>query len=300
MKFQDCVNCSNPHYEKGKISILCPTRSRPENVLRFLRTAKSTAAEFTSLEFLFFVDADDQSFPAKQVKEYGSKVKIIRGPRQWLSNAHNILYNSACGEMLMTAGDDMTFEVDNWDNIVRAHFENSKDKISLLFGDDKATHSGKLAVHGFFHQHWVHVVGTWVQPGRGSLWDLWSYENASILKRLTFEPNLVIPHLHYRQGTGLAIFDQTYEQIYKSNRSFRPEITFRLLERERRIDRILLKEAMDADSPIEKLYFLSEFINKRVKGLDSHRLLSMTNSEILLWCLKFPFRTIANRFSLKK
>ncbi len=295
MKFKNCVNCLNPNYEIGKISVLCPTRERPENVLRLLHTAKSTSADFKKLEFLFFVDSDDQSFPNREIREFGNTVKIIRGPRQWLSNAHNILYNSASGEILMTAGDDMSFESDKWDNIVRAHFESSSDKISLLFGDDKATHSGKLAVHGFFHQHWIHVVGTWVQPGRGSLWDFWSFTNALILKRLTFQPKLIIPHIHYRQGKGAAKFDQTYKSTYKSNKSFRPEITFKLLERERRIDRILLREAMDTDPPIERRYVLSEILNRKVKGVDSRRLLSMSNSQVLIWCMKFPFLRILDR-----
>ena len=280
--------------------MLCPTRERPDNVIRLLRTAKKTSADFNKLEFLFFVDYDDKTFPIEEIREFGNTVKIIRGHRQWLSNAHNILYNAASGEILMTAGDDMSFGSDNWDKIVRGHFESSSDKISLLFGDDKATHSGKLAVHGFFHQHWVHVIGTWVQPGRGSLWDLWSFTNALTLQRLTFQPKIIIPHIHYRQSQKSVKFDQTYQSAYTSNKSFRPEITFKLLERERRIDRILLKEAMDTDPPIERRYVLSEILNKKIKGVDSRRLLSLNNSQVLLWCVKFPFLRIFNKVFSRK
>ncbi len=272
------------------ISIICPTRNRPNNVIRLVKSALNLKSASGKVEFLFFVDSDDKSFPSALLETHNESIKIVTGPRQWISNAHNTLYSHAQGEFLMTAGDDMVFETQNWDQIIKENFELYPDKIVLLFGDDKATHSGKIAIHGFFHQHWVHVLGTWVQPGRGSLWDLWTTENARKLGRLRFLPNLVIPHIHYRQGEKNAEFDSTYQNIYNSNSEFRPELTYKKLYRERRIDRILLGEAMSVPPPMEGSYWLAEKLCKLPFNSNRHRLLSMRNSDLILTLLRKLFK----------
>lgn len=296
MNVSECKQCQRPKFEKDLISILCPTRERPENIVRLVESILKQKSKSGKVEILIFIDDDDDSYPDKLEEEYNECLKIIRGPRQWISNAHNILYNFAKGEILMTAGDDMIFETQDWDKTVLSKFQNSQDKILLVFGDDRATHSGKIAIHGFFHQHWVHVLGTWVQPGRGSAWDFWSSENARLLGRLEFVPDLIISHIHFRQGKKIANFDRTYERVYLSNKSFRPELTFKKMERERRIDRILLRQAMLSKPPIERNYWLGERLNLFLTNLDQNRLLSMKNYEIIFSILAHPLRTLSRNF----
>jgi len=291
-EFSHCRSCGVPDFELGLISILCPTRERPDNVIRLVDSIYSLKSFRGKVEILFFVDNDDNTFPFELSQKYPDKIKVIRGPRQWISNEHNILYNFAKGEILMTAGDDMVFQTKNWDQKVVDAFESFPDKIVLVYGDDKATHRGKIAVHGFFHQHWVHVLGTWVQPGRGSAWDYWASENARLLGRLKFLSELEIAHIHFRQGERQAIFDNTYKFVYQSNRSFRPEITFKNLERERRNDRILLRNAMNSNPPIERQYWLAETLLKTKIALDRNRALSMRNKEIFLAICSIPFKRV--------
>lgn len=269
----------------GKISVLCPTRNRPANVKKLVDSARSLANAPESLEFLFYVDLDDDSFPLVE------DVHIIRGPRVWISNAHNILYSFATGEILMTAGDDMEFLSPGWDDLVRETFQKIPDRIALVFGNDLATHSGKIAVHGFFHRRWVEILGTWVQPGRGSLWDLWSTDVAKKLNRFYYLEELLIKHVHYRQGKKEAAFDSTYQYVYINNSTFDPLKTYKLLERERRIDTILLSEAMSTGLPLDKRYLLATLIHKflarKLTQLQSRKLLTFKNIEIM--CI--PFRS---------
>ena len=282
MLIHDCKQCLKPHFVKQKISILCPTRERPLNVIKLVSTAITTASTSENLEFLFYVDNDDDSFPRRELNEMKINYKVINGHRQWISNCHNVLYTFATGEILMTAGDDMVFLTNNWDEIVRSKFDQIPDKIALVFGNDNASHAGKIAVHGFFHQHWVHTLGTWVQPGRGSEWDLWATENARMLDRLIYIEELLIEHVHYRQGSGKAKFDSTYQAIYRNNSSFRPNLTYKLIKRERRIDRILLAEAMIVKPRGERNYVISETLKRLpIKIADNRRLLSLSNFEIL-------------------
>jgi hypothetical protein len=277
---------SEVNFTVGRISILCPTRSRPANVEKLVESARNTASDPESLEFLFYVDFDDSSFPLID------NVRVVQGPRVWISNAQNVLYSLATGEILMTAGDDMEFLTPGWDDLIRETFESIPDRIALVFGNDLATHSGKIAVHGFFHRRWVDVLGTWVQPGRGSLWDLWSSDVAKKLDRFIYIENLLIKHVHYRQGAKEAAFDATYQYVYSSNSAFDPMKTYKLLERERRIDAILLSEQMVTGLPLDVDYLFStlshHLFKQKLTLIKSRKLLTITNKEFLL----IPFRKV--------
>lgn len=269
--------------ENDVISIMCPTRGRPSNVKRLVESILTTAEKPEFLEILFYVDNDDETFP-KEVEDL-VQVTVFRGPNIWISNAHNFLYVHSQGNIIFSAGDDMIFQTNGWDNIVRAKFKLIPDGIGLVFGDDLGTHAGQIATHGFFHRNWVDALGTWVQPGRGSLWDMWSTENARLLNRFFFMENLIIEHRHYRQSSSAVSFDDTYARIRTSNASFRPEITYRKLSRERRHDRLLLTSIMHDSPPIESGYLLSELIVRLTKNRFSKetqiRLRSLRNIQLI-------------------
>jgi glycosyl transferase/beta-hydroxylase protein BlmF len=172
------LNLKNHVPEKGhKISILCPSRERPDQVIRLIESIFENALAPDTVEILFYIDHDDETFP--NLNRFGQSTRVFRGPRTWISNAHNFLYSHCEGEIVMTAADDMVFRTLGWDSAVYAAFDSVPDKIALVYGNDLGTHAGKIATHGFFHREWIEALGTWVQPGRGSLWDLWSTENAA-------------------------------------------------------------------------------------------------------------------------
>ena len=289
----NCSSCIGNVYQIGMISILCPTRGRRAGVIRLIESALKTAKYHNKIELLFYVDQDDDTLDEIDLSTYPCDIRIFKGPRVWISNAQNFLYFYARGEILMTAADDMEFLTDNWDEIIRNEFNRIPDKIALVFGNDLASHSGVIAVHGFFHQHWVHILGTWVQPGRGSLWDLWSTEIARKIDRLIYIENLHIQHIHYRQGEASAIFDKTYKHVYQSNSAFRPEISYKLQSRERRIDTILLAEATGNKITFEFNYFLGTLLSKHAQThTDRRRLMSSTNVEIFCIIYRFLIKKI--------
>ena len=103
-------------YVPGMISILCPTRGRPENVIRKVRSILSTSERPDLVEIIFYVDNDDVSFPKTILKN--GNVIVVNGPRMWLSILQNVLYSYPKGEILMYTGDDVVFETKNWDKII--------------------------------------------------------------------------------------------------------------------------------------------------------------------------------------
>ena len=272
-----------------KISILCPTRERPDQVIRLIESLLANARMPENLEILFYIDQDDESFP--NLDRFGDTVKVFQGPRTWISNAHNFLYSHCQGEIIMTAADDMVFRTFGWDSAVYAAFDLIPDKIALVYGNDLGTHAGKIATHGFFHRKWIEALGTWVQPGRGSLWDLWSTENARKLGRLVYLDELIIEHVHYRQSKVDVEFDNTYSFVRSMNSSFRPEVTYKKLKRERRIDRILLGEKMESVPKRESNYIIGSFIiNNVIKNSNlekKRRIQSVTNLGLFGLALRF-------------
>lgn len=274
------------------ISILTPTRCRPENVRRLVSSALSTADQPTQVELLFYVDSDDETFPTEVISQ---NVKVIRGPRMWLSVLQNILYVNCGGDIVMYAGDDLVFKTVGWDTKVRQEFDNSLDKLVLVYPNDVATHGENMAIHGFLHRNWIETVGCWVAPGRGSLYDLWHTDVARKLGRLRYLAEVEIAHVHYRQGSGLAKFDDTYRYVFAATRSWVPIATYRKLKRERRIDFILLSEKIQGEVKRDLNYLLADWLASHrevlgLSGLDSRRIRTLSNLEIIPVVLKNVFK----------
>ena len=82
------------------------------------------------------------------------------------------------------------------------------------------------------------------------------------------------------------MFDDTYKYVYSASRSWVPFLTYRKLERERRIDRILLSEVMDLKPKIERNYLFAETLVKlsqryNFNGLDYRRIRTLNNFKII-------------------
>ena len=270
-------------FEHGKVSILVPTRKRPENVRRLVLSILSNAHKPDQTEILFYIDEDDDTFPDDILQH---NIRKIVGPRLWLSIMQNILYFNCRGEIVMYAGDDVVFSTPNWDQIVRNEFNKSEDKLILVYGDDKGWHVGSIAIHGFLHRNWINLLGYFVAPFRNSAYDMWHTENAKKLGRLVYLPSLIIEHVHYRQGFGNANFDSTYKSVYTSNGDWKPLVTYKKIYRERRIDRQILKTKIKEKVPRENKYFIGEWVSKHKKSLkltnlSDNRISSLSNYEII-------------------
>ena len=268
-------------YTEQMISILTPTRLRPENVKRLVSSARLSAISPELLEFVFYVDNDDTSFPREIID---SGILVVDGPKIHMSLMQNVMYTKCHGEIIMYSGDDLVFKTFGWDEVVRLKFNGVKDGVLLVHANDLA-HGAKIATHGFLHRNWINAVGSWVAAGRGSLFDLWLTEVARKIGRICYLEDVEIIHLHYRQGSGLAEFDQTYKNVSMANASWVPVKTYNKLKRERRIDRILLTEIMNPKPKIEKSYMVGEFLaaNKNRLGMhsvDSRRLRTLNNWEV--------------------
>lgn len=204
----------------AEISVLMPTRGRPDGWRRVIETCFATATYPRHVEVLCYLDEDDparhdyvwvHSRNGKVTTPLPGQVGMMDGPRILLSQAWNELADKAGGEIFMHCGDDVTFNTPGWDQRVREEFEKIPDRIGLVFADDLSTNFPELATHGFVHRRWVESVGYFLPPLFSCDWnDVWLSEVATKIGRMVPMANVVIEHHHYTFGK--AERDQTHAE----------------------------------------------------------------------------------------
>lgn len=235
-----------------KISICCPTRNRPEQVRRMLNSINATVAG--AVEVVFYTDEDD-SQSAFFGAEYGNvTIKHIIGARQTLSNCWNECAKSASatGDILMFAGDDITFNTKGWDKMVINTFESHPDKFIFVHGDDGHWGS-KFGTHGFLHRKWVDTVGYLLPPYFVSdFGDTWINDMANMLGRgRRVYLNFVTEHHH--PAWGKAEIDQTHKERLERHAKENPQALYESLRPQLLADVEKLREAIrNTAMPVEE------------------------------------------------
>jgi len=198
---------------KPLLSILCPTRRRPGQVLALIDTAIKTAAHPERLQFVFYVDGDDPTRAEVQnlkLDAPGRPIIVITGPRVVLSQMWNECYAQAQADVLMQCGDDIRFRTRGWDTKVLSQFLRYPDRIVLVHGQD-GIQGDRVATHGFLHRRWVEVVGYFVPPIFASDYnDMWLTEVADLLQRRIYLPDVYTEHMHPVAGKGPL--DRTHQE----------------------------------------------------------------------------------------
>lgn len=182
------------------ISLLLPSRGRPDNIERLAKSALDTAARPEEVELIVYIDNDDDSYNGR---EYPANVHIYKTERTVLSVYWNMAYAKARGDILMHCGDDIVFHTQGWDTIVEQEFDKYPDKIVLLYGDDGDPNQEKnFGTHSFIHRKWAETVGYFVPPYFSSDFnDTWLNEVADNLGRKVKIP-IFTEHMHWAFRKG--------------------------------------------------------------------------------------------------
>jgi hypothetical protein len=190
------------------ISIIFPTRERPNAVLELLQTLQENTYYKNRLEVCLYFDVDDvMSYNVIQnnIKNFDFCIKTITKPRfhTKMSNMWNIAYTElAVNSIIMLCADDFRFRTHNWDEIVYEEFSKVPDKILLLYGEDGFV-SGKLqiATQSFVHRKWIELSPFWLPPYFSCDYcDTWLSDIAEQLGRKKYRKDLIIEHMHVLIG----------------------------------------------------------------------------------------------------
>lgn len=193
------------------ITILLPTKKRPNNVIRFVDNVLATANNPQDIEICYYLDDDDSiSISGINYSAEHINTQAIQGNLKLGSQMYNELYRIASGEIFMIAADDIIFRNKNWDSFVVDAFNKQEDKIIHVYGEDGYQH-GRIGTHGFLHNNWIEVLGYVLPPKLSFVYaDEWITELAKRVDRNVYIPELLIEHLH--PAVGKAQLDETYQQ----------------------------------------------------------------------------------------
>lgn len=260
------------------ISIICPTHKRPFQLQKMITSAVKTAKNPSYLEFCFYINQDDDSYKHLFEKLSDLKIKIVLGPKTWLSQMYNSLLTVASGDVYLYGGDDIIFRTPYWDNKICSAFEIHKDKLAVVHVNDGANYSQKWATIGAVHREWIKLFGyvfTPHIPDNGI--DAWITHVSNFAKRTIYLNDVLIEHLQYRQGK--SEIDDTYAQRLIEHKKYNPLLLYKSLLEEVRRDCLILFYKLNSSPPrISKKFLFSDLF---VRVLLIFGLISTNNSKII-------------------
>lgn len=202
---------------KQVISLLAPTRGRPEQALRLALSVLATAVNPRRVEVLFYVDLDDpeksnyiDAFEqAKSQLEQFMRCQLLMGEPIGISKAWNELAARSQGNLLIMAADDQTYNDAGWDDRLDQEIEKFPDQIFCMWFNDG--HWGeKLCTFPIVSRKWCLTLGYFTTGLFECLYDdLWIMDLAKRLGRLHYISDVLTEHLHWSYGK--AEIDATYE-----------------------------------------------------------------------------------------
>ena len=231
------------------ISLLLPTRKRPERLIETVNSAIATTRP-GEIEILCYVTNDDHSYNGL-VRTKAVSASFIRGPRRTFSDLWNALVPFAAGDIFMLCADDVMFRTAGWPAIVEQAYADCPDKILCVHGDDLHPNGKNFATLPFVSRKWVETLGYFTPDGFTCDWcDTWIQDIADMIGRKRLLP-IVTEHVH--PFWGKAAMDETYNEG-QINRIKDPN-TRRYTQRfsERQADAEKLRAVMDKSWSIPAL-----------------------------------------------
>ncbi len=185
------------------LSLVCPSRYRPSQLLAMARSAYDTAGDPGHVELTVYVDDDDDWGAYRRALRAIEAALNLRpvltiGPRCTLSDAWNRAAEKATGDVLMLCADDLIFRTPGWDVMVLDAFDAYPDRIALVYGRDGVS---DRPTHPFIHRRWYEAVGRMTTPDfPADYCDTWLADVADLVGRRHFLPDVLIEHMHYSVG----------------------------------------------------------------------------------------------------
>ncbi len=187
------------------ISLVCPSRYRPAQLLSMAQSAFEQASDPSQVELSLYVDADDDVLAYELARAVAaadglrpSGAVMTVGPRCTLSDAWNRAAEKATGDVFMLCADDLAFRTPGWDVAVLDAFDAYPDRIALVYGRDGVS---DRPTHPFIHRRWYEAIGRMTTPDFPADYaDTWLADVADLVGRRHFLPDVLIEHMHYSVG----------------------------------------------------------------------------------------------------
>lgn len=176
--------------ERPLVSILCPSRGRPDSFQDFQATLCNVADD---VELLVARDFDDTT--TYRLERFA---RCFTRKRDWLTRRVNELALNATGNFLMWGNDDMRFGGPEWIDLL-AKFDPG---VPAVIGFSAGQHRGKHFPFPILTREGYRRQGFFApEQFRGVYADTWLYDVGQRAGRLYYNPNYHIEHLHWSDDT---------------------------------------------------------------------------------------------------
>lgn len=201
------------------ISLLCPTRGRPDRVCVMLESIIKTTEKLENVEILFYIDSDDDKKDDyiasinNLLNKYNNPFKRVLphiGEPMSVSKSWNIIAEKCEGDILVMANDDEVWITKGWDRRLNEEADKFPDDIYCIYFDDGITH-GKICAFPMVSRKWYETLG-YFTPGIFKFLanDTWIEYIARHIDRLHYVPDVLIEHRHYLHNK--SEMDETYKR----------------------------------------------------------------------------------------
>jgi glycosyl transferase/beta-hydroxylase protein BlmF len=200
------------------ISILTPTRNRPNNCERFIKSIYQTTKHRGNIELLFYVDKDDPSMGSYMslqrhcFDEYNKfvRVQFNFGDPVPVCDSWNLMAKVSMGDVIIMGNDDLIYRTPEWDSILMKELSPIKDNIYCAWVND-GINQDKHCAFPIISRKWIETLGYCFAPeGTFNFGynDTWVFDIGKRVGRLKYIPNILVEHMHFSKGK--AEMDDTY------------------------------------------------------------------------------------------
>ena len=200
------------------ISILTPTRNRPDNCQRFIKSIYQTTKNIGNIELLFYVDSDDPSIGAYMSLQQHCydefpgfpRVQFNFGDPQSVCDSWNLMAKDCMGDVIIMGNDDLIYRTPNWDIKLIKELSTIKDNIYCAWVND-GINGERHCAFPIISRKWVETLGYCFAPAGTFNFgynDTWVYHIGILLGRLKYIPDILVEHMHFSKGK--AEMDDTY------------------------------------------------------------------------------------------
>lgn len=149
------------------ISILCPTRGRPDKCARMIESVIDTATQYVSIYLSIAVEEIEEyrQSISKLKKSENIMIKIMASKESTTCYKWNMLAAHALqgdAKLLMVGSDDMYFADNGWDLALSDHYEGLDNKIHVYHLQDSRDENG--TPHPIVTRDYVDRMGYFVPP----------------------------------------------------------------------------------------------------------------------------------------
>ncbi len=256
------------------VSLLLPTRGRPEQAKRLFESIAKTVSRPDRVEVVLYVDDDDVQSHALDSDDIA--VKRIIGPSQSMGRYNGACLEASAGRIIALANDDMIIRTPGWDERLEAVDAEFPDGIYLAYGNDLNKKRGLSTFPILSRRTCDLLVEPYPAEYRGAfidvhIFDIFQRLHHAGYDRTRYLEDVVFEHMHFRIGKSEP--DETYlkrgrfddDATFVALAPRRREAAKRLVDalRERRPDQFVrrqYREIVPANSVAASVYFARQFL----------------------------------------